>query len=128
MVAFQPIMVMNGATGHDLGVIYELISVLAIVPPLLVAYLSKRLMDRTILLIGLVLKALGILLFLPIFGPVRTWCVVLGFILVIKGVFIRAFRSSSPATERVVHFAAVHHSDSVPVLAISFPPLLFFAT
>lgn len=88
MVSFQPIMLMLGATGHDLGIIYEIISVLAIVPPLLVAYLSKRLMDRQILLIGLVLKVVGILLFLPILpGPVRGWCVVTGFILVIKGAF-----------------------------------------
>jgi MFS family permease len=84
MVSFQPIMVMKGATGHDLGLIYELISVLAIVPPLLVAFLSKRLQDRQILLIGLVVKIVGISMFLPLFGPVPAWSVVVGYVLIIK--------------------------------------------
>jgi uncharacterized membrane protein YgcG len=86
MVSFQPILVERyGATGRDLGLIYEVISVTAIVPPLLVAYLSKRLMDRQILLLGLVAKIAGISLFLPLLpGPVRAWSVVAGYVLLIK--------------------------------------------
>lgn len=85
MVSFQPIMLARGTTGQELGLIYEVISVTAIVPPLLVAYLSKRLMDRQILLIGLVVKILGITLFLPVFGdPVPRWSIVAGFVLLIK--------------------------------------------
>lgn len=83
-------MVMKGATGHSLGIIYEIISVLAIFPPILVAYLSKRLKDRQILLIGLIAKICGVLLFMPLFSGetiderVPSWAVVTGFILLIK--------------------------------------------
>lgn len=85
MVSFQPIMVHRfGADGQKLGVIFEIIAVTAIIPPLLVAYLSRRLKDRDLLLIGLAAKLLGVALFLPIFGAVREWQVIAGFVLMIK--------------------------------------------
>jgi hypothetical protein len=84
-VSWQPIMVNSfGATGQTLGVIYEIISVVAVIPPLLVAYLSRHIQDRHILLIGIVAKLVGVACFLPLFGPVREWQVVLGFIIIIK--------------------------------------------
>lgn len=85
MVLFQPVMVnIFHATGKTLGYVFEIISVFAIIPPILVAYLSKRLKDRQILLIGMISKLVGISLFLPLFGPVREWQVVVGYILIIK--------------------------------------------
>jgi MFS family permease len=84
-VAWQPIMVnVYGADGQKLGVIFEIISICAVVPPLLVAYLSRHMQDRHILLIGICSKLIGIAFFLPIFGRVREWQVVCGFIVIIK--------------------------------------------
>lgn len=116
MVAFQPIMVMKCATAHDLGVIYEIISVLAVVPSLLVACLSKRMMDRRIFLTGMVLKAVGIPLFLPIFLPEdrgrvtvypRRTGAVSQFILAIKGLLFERLHMSRAGTLCSVH--RVHH-------------------
>jgi hypothetical protein len=86
MINFQPIMVyFYHADGQTLGICFMIISVLAIVPPLLVAYLSKYLKDRHIMLIGMFAKLVGITFFLPIFGrPVARWQVVAGFVLCIK--------------------------------------------
>lgn len=85
MTAFQPILVNVFHTSDaKLGAIFELIAIFAIVPPLLVALLSKYLMDRQILIIGLVVKLLGMSLFLPLFGAVQEWQVITGFLLIIK--------------------------------------------
>jgi MFS family permease len=84
-VSWQPIMVnVFEADGQKLGIIFEIISVFAVIPPLLVAYLSRHLQDRHILLIGIIAKMVGIMCFLPIFGRVREWQVVAGFIIIIK--------------------------------------------
>lgn len=85
MTAFQPVLVNVFHTSDaKLGLIFELIAVLAIIPPLLVALLSRYLMDRDILVIGLFSKLIGMSLFLPIFGPVQEWQVIVGFMLIIK--------------------------------------------
>ncbi|PXF41815.1 hypothetical protein BWQ96_08463 [Gracilariopsis chorda] len=85
MTAFQPILVNEfGVSDAKLGLIFEVIAMFAIVPPLLVALLSKYLMDRQIMVIGLFAKVLGMALFLPLFGPVREWQVIIGFMLIIK--------------------------------------------
>ncbi|KAI0566451.1 Major Facilitator [Gracilaria domingensis] len=85
MTAFQPVLVnVFRVTDAKLGFVFELIAVFAIVPPLLVAFLSRHLMDRQIMVIGLGSKLIGMLLFMPLFGPVREWQVIIGFMLIIK--------------------------------------------
>lgn len=85
MTSFQPILVNVFHTSDSkLGVIFMVVAVFAVLPPLLVALLSRYLMDRQILLIGLLSKLIGMALFLPVFGPVREWQVIAGFILIIK--------------------------------------------
>lgn len=85
MTAFQPVLINVFHTSDaKLGLIFELVAIFAIVPPLLVALLSKYLKDRQILVIGLISKILGMALFLPLFGPVREWQVIAGFLLIIK--------------------------------------------
>lgn len=85
MTAFQPVLVnVFNTSDAKLGLIFEAIAFFAIIPPLLVAVLSKVLMDRQILLIGLASKLVGMALFLPLFGPVREWQVITGFMLIVK--------------------------------------------
>lgn len=87
MTAFQPILVNVYQTSDaKLGMIFELIAVFAIIPPLLVAALSRFLKDRDILVIGLVIKLVGMALFQPFpFAPaVYEWQVIVGFMLIIK--------------------------------------------
>jgi len=85
MVAFQPLMIARfHVSGKVMGWIFEIISVTALIPPLLVAYLSQRLKDRQIMVIGLTAKLCAILMYLPIFGPVQPWQIVVGYILMIK--------------------------------------------
>lgn len=85
MTSFQPILVNVFHTSDSkLGVIFMVVAVFAVLPPLLVALLSRYLMDRQILLIGLTSKLIGMMLYLPIFGAVREWQVIAGFILIIK--------------------------------------------
>lgn len=85
MTAFQPVLVnVFEVTDAKLGLIFELIAILAVIPPLLVALLSKYLMDRQIMVIGLFSKLIGMMLFLPIMGQVREWQEIVGFILIIK--------------------------------------------
>lgn len=85
MTAFQPVLVnVFNTSDAKLGLIFELIAVLAILPPLLVALLSRWLMDRQIVIIGLMSKLIGMVLFLPLFGEVREWQVIVGFMLIIK--------------------------------------------
>lgn len=85
MTAFQPVLVNVFHTSDaKLGLVFELIAIFAIVPPLLVAILSRYLMDRQIMVIGLCSKIIGMCLFLPIFGEVREWQVIAGFMLIVK--------------------------------------------
>lgn len=85
MTAFQPLLVNSfHVSDAKLGVIFETVAVFAILPPLLVALLSRYLLDRQIMLIGLTSKLVGMALFLPLFGPVREWQVIAGFVLIIK--------------------------------------------
>lgn len=82
---FQPIMI-----GHfklkdrDMGLTYIVIGILSLIPPIIIAGLTKILSDRYILLSGLVIKILGAAIFLPLFGPVQRWQPVAGYILVVK--------------------------------------------
>lgn len=85
MTAFQPVLVNKFLMSDaQLGYIFELIAVFALLPPLLVAVLSRYLKDRQILFIGLSIKLVGMALFLPLFGAVCEWQVILGFLLIIK--------------------------------------------
>lgn len=85
MTAFQPVLVNEFDTSDaKLGAIYEAIAIFAVIPPLVVALLSRYLMDRHILVIGLMIKLIGMVLFLPLFGPVRETQVIIGFLLIIK--------------------------------------------
>lgn len=85
LVSFQPILVnVFRASDAKLGIVYEVVAFLAVIPPLLVAYLSRILMDRNIMVLGLGIKLVGMALFLPLLGRVHEWQVVLGFLLIIK--------------------------------------------
>jgi len=84
-IGFQPILInYYNATGRDIGIIYSAILVFGLIPPLAVAFLSKYLQDRQIVLIGLIIKLIGVSLFLPIFGKIHEWQVVVGYMLVFK--------------------------------------------
>lgn len=85
MTAFQPVLVNVFHTSDaKLGLIFMVIAIFAVIPPLLVAVLSRRLMDRQILVVGLVAKLVGMALFLPLWGPVMEVQVIIGFLLIIK--------------------------------------------
>jgi len=93
MVAFQPILIgVFNSTGKQIGVIYTCVLICGLIPPVLVAFLSKYLQDRQIMLAGLLIKLVGIILYLPIssytFGidaKITELRVIVGFILVCKG-------------------------------------------
>jgi len=81
-------------SGAHLGIIYEAIYLLAFIPQFLLAYLSRILQDRSILLIGLVLKLSGFLLFFPYFNNrVYVWQAVCGYLLIVQA--SRFFRTAS---------------------------------
>lgn len=85
MTAFQPILVnVFHVSDANLGLIFLIIAVFAVIPPLLVAVLSRILMDRQILMVGLLAKLIGMSLFLPLWGPTTEIQVIIGFLLVIK--------------------------------------------
>lgn len=82
---FQPIMIGHFKfNSRDMGFTYIVIGVLSLIPPIIIACLSKILSDRYILLCGLLIKILGAAIFLPLFGPVQKWQPVTGYILVVK--------------------------------------------
>lgn len=85
LTAFQPILVdIFHSSDASLGIIFEIIALFAIIPPLLVAVLSKYLTDRQIMAIGITGKLIGMCFYLPLFGPPKEWQVILGFLLIIK--------------------------------------------
>lgn len=85
-MGFQPILVIHfRASGKQLGVFYEVVQLISVIPPLILAYISRFLKDREIILLGLVLKATGMLFFLPVFGShLQIWQPIFGFILMMK--------------------------------------------
>lgn len=85
-VGFQPILINNfQIDGRQLGYAYEIIGLLAVIPPIILAYISHFLKDRQIMLIALIIKFVGVLLFMPIFGRhMYSWQPILGFLLIIK--------------------------------------------
>lgn len=76
------------ATDAQMGLLIDLTAILALIPPLLVSFLSRHLKDRSLLLIGLLLKLLGMLLYLPLPFSARhemhQWQIVAGYLLIIK--------------------------------------------
>lgn len=85
MTAFQPVLVnVFHVSDANLGLIFMVIALFAVVPPLLVAVLSRQLMDRQILIIGLSAKLIGMALFLPLWGFTSEVQVIIGFLLIIK--------------------------------------------
>lgn len=84
-LSFQPILVNHfGVTGQGMGYIFGTISLFGLIPPLVVTAVSTILEDRQIMLSGFLLKLVGVLLFLPLFGPVQKWQVVAGYVLLVK--------------------------------------------
>ncbi|KAJ8906038.1 hypothetical protein NDN08_002538 [Rhodosorus marinus] len=84
-VAFQPILVdYFKVTESSVGLIFETISIFAIIPPLLVALLSRFLEDRQLMLVGICAKMLGMFLYCFPFGKMHIWQPVVGNILIIK--------------------------------------------
>lgn len=85
-VALQPVLVeVFGATDAQVGLTYLLVAPIGCVTPLLVAVLTKYLQDRHILTIGLVIKVVGMALYLPWGADVGMIQVVAGFTLLMKG-------------------------------------------
>lgn len=85
IVLFQPILVHRyGANDESIGNIYLIVSVIGLLPPLMVALLSRFLDDYTIFVIGLILKAAGVVLYLPPFTWLNKWQVIIGFLLTTK--------------------------------------------
>lgn len=85
-MGFQPILVIHfHATGEQLGFFYEAVCFISVLPPIILAYISRFLKDREIILLGLVLKVAGILCFLPVFGGhLHIWQPIFGFVLMMK--------------------------------------------
>mmetsp|Transcript_3766 Transcript_3766/g.11227 ORF Transcript_3766/g.11227 Transcript_3766/m.11227 type:complete len:559 (-) Transcript_3766:1753-3429(-) len=86
-VGFQPILVdIFHFTDSQIGIVFEIIGILAVIPPILVAILSEFLQDRHIMLFGIVLKLIGMALysFPAAGGNPPSWRVILGFILIVK--------------------------------------------
>lgn len=84
-VSFQPVLVdVYGMTEGGVGKMYAIVGGLAIIPPIMIALLARVLSDRAIALLGIMLKFCGASLWLPLFGPVRLWQCVAGFILCVK--------------------------------------------
>lgn len=86
---FQPVLIgYFRSTDREMGVIYLVIGVVSLVPPIVVAYLSTcAVSDREILTFGILLKLAGALMFLPLplFGTtMHRWQPILGYIMVIK--------------------------------------------
>lgn len=85
MTAFQPVLVnVFHMSDANFGLIYMVIAIFAVIPPLLVAVLSRYLMDRQILIIGLLAKLIGMALYLPLWGHTSEAQVIIGFLLIIK--------------------------------------------
>lgn len=85
LAVFQPALVQTfHATDRHLANVYVLMGTLSLLPPILTAAMSKRMSDRQIILLGIVLKIIGALQFVPVFGAVREWQVIVGMILVVK--------------------------------------------
>ena len=84
-VAFQTILVdVFFVSDAELGKINIIVGLVAICFPILVAVLSRFAKDRDIIMVGLTLKVIGMTLYLPIFGAVQKWQVVVGYILIVK--------------------------------------------
>lgn len=82
--AFQPILIdIFGVSEVELGQAYLVVALVAVIPPVLVAMLSGRFSDRTIIVIGLSLKILGMAFFMPILGSSK-WRVLVGNVLLLK--------------------------------------------
>ena len=95
-VAFQTILVdVFFVSDAELGKIHIIVGMIAICFPILVAMLSRFVKDRDIIMVGLVLKVIGMALYLPIFGTVQKWQVVIGYILIVKAMIYQTALLSS---------------------------------
>lgn len=84
-VSFQPVLVeVYGTDEENVGRIYGIVAALSLLPPIIVAVLSRIMNDRAIILFGILLKMVGASLWLPLFGEVRRWQCVAGFMLCVK--------------------------------------------
>lgn len=85
-LAFQPVMVDRFHTDdHTMGIVYTILGVVAVFPPIAVARLADKLSDRELVKIGLFFKSIGALIYIPIFGALQRWQVILGYALVGNG-------------------------------------------
>ena len=80
--SFQPIMVnMFTVSDAHLGQLYLLVATTALAVTVMNTALSRRVADRHLLLAGLACKAVGMMLYLPLWGRVTEAQVVLGYVL-----------------------------------------------
>lgn len=85
-VGFQPILINHfHVDAKQLGYIYLIILLIALIPPVILAYISRVLEDRQIMMVGLVIKLFGVLFLVPIFGDtIHRWQAIVGSILIMK--------------------------------------------
>lgn len=95
-IVFQPALITHfGADDAEVGRLFALSAVAIFFSPLLVLALSPVVQDRHILLCGVILKVVGIMLYVPIFGPVNKWQTVIGYICVMKATILSTTGSIS---------------------------------
>lgn len=101
-VSFQPILVdIFLVSDARLGRIYLMAASLALGFPLISAFLSRFLSDKEVMLLGLLLKLGGNLLYLPLFGPVSVLQLVVAYVLTYRtAIFQTAALSSYTKTVR----------------------------
>lgn len=84
-VVFQPVMVNVFKTSDaELGRIFVMIAMVAVIPPVIVMIMTKFLNDPQILLFGICLKLFGMILFLPIFGEISKVQIIVGYAITVK--------------------------------------------
>ena len=84
-VAFQPIMVdIFRSTDGEMALMFGVIAALSIIPPFLITMWARYTQDRNILLTGLLVKVIGMVLYLPIFGYPNRTQILIGYVLILK--------------------------------------------
>lgn len=95
-VAFQAILVdVFFVSDAEFGRINIYVGIIAMCFPLLMTFLSKHVKDCHIIMIGLLLKVIGMVSYLPIFGSVKKWQIIIGNILIVKTMIYQTAMMSS---------------------------------
>lgn len=113
----QPILVSRfGADGQHLGIVFEIVTIAELLPPLLVAFVSRYLKDREIMFIGILIKVIGGILYLPVIEAVQEWQVIIGYALNYKSAI---FFESAMLSLFSIKFDSDSNSTLLGILASS---------